>query len=126
MFRGSDSASPCGFNVSSWGTCTSTFTPVGVLPAVPSGATLIEGVNGSRLQPSSACVWALGSGVGKTMLPGSSHESASTLVCSGPVHEVGNDKNAGGLACACSLHAPTSAGLNKLHRPRVTHSQPRA
>ena len=47
----SASPSPTGFTVDSCGTCTSTFKPVGVLPADPSGVTPIVGLKSSLSQP---------------------------------------------------------------------------
>jgi len=49
--RSADSARPVATPVVSCGTCTATVTPVGELPASPSDATTIDGVNGSWLQP---------------------------------------------------------------------------
>src|SRR5665811_46226 len=88
-----DSAKPPATRVVSWDTCSSTVSPVGVLPAVPSGVTLIDGLNGRRLQPSIACI---GSPGNVWKLPGCAHESASTLVCNAPVHDVGITSNGGG------------------------------
>src|SRR5581483_11610547 len=48
----SGSAKPAALVVFSCGLCTSTFKPVGVLAAVPSGVTTNDGSNGARLQPS--------------------------------------------------------------------------
>src|SRR5581483_8511958 len=48
------STNPSGSRLTACGTCSVTLNPVGVLPASPSGVTLNDGLNGSRLQPSSA------------------------------------------------------------------------
>src|SRR5580704_1681597 len=106
VFFTSASESPSPFRLTACGTCTVTASPVGVLPACSSGVKLIDGSNGSRLQPSNA-----GSGTVSgedTKLPSFAQESASTLVCSGPVHEVGSAISGGGSCCAPSdTHGPT-------------------
>src|SRR6185437_5680792 len=94
---------PFGFKASSWGTWTPTVKPVGVLAACPSGATLIEGLNGSRLQPSIVGIATKESNNWK--LPATGHESASTSVWSGaPTQEVGIASSGGGWSAAVGSH----------------------
>src|SRR6185437_5067793 len=117
----SDSPSP--FRLTSCGTCTPTVNPVGVLPACPSGATSIDGLNGSWLQPSiptgrPRLSWKVYS-KGEVKTPSSCHESASSVVCTGPVHDVGSASNGGGVACPKGLQGGwCSSGLMQFH-PRT-------
>src|SRR5580693_350141 len=95
---------PVATRLSSWGTCTFTVNPDGVLAASLSGATLMLGSNPNRLQPSKPSINA-GLAVGKVKGVGSllvGHESPSTDVSNGPVHDVGNVTRGGGC---CSLAA---------------------
>src|SRR2546423_4768509 len=119
------SASPFAVSVGCWGTCTLTLSPVGVLPACDSGCALIDGVNGSRLQPprvddSNCACFQRGSPV--LMLPsarrppGSAQASANRVELSGPLHEPGIVRNGAGWACSVAHEALVTPNR---------HSQPR-
>src|SRR5438552_7615539 len=124
----SASARPLALSLGCCGTCTFTFSPVGVLPACVSGSRLIEGVNGSRLHPPSAvdsvraCLQrgSLGSGAPPgRCAAGSSHESASSVERSGSLHERGSVRNGAGWDWPSEAQEGDGFGLP----PR--HCQPR-
>ena len=87
-------ARPVPLRLASWGTCILTVKPEELLACCTSGETSSEALNGSLLQPTRLSVAALGPNAGSGV--GSFHESTSTDVCNGPVHDVGSVRYGGG------------------------------
>src|ERR1700722_243675 len=118
-----DSAKPVGFRLVSCGTCSSTVSPVGVLPACPSGVTFTLGVNGNWLHPSNPTGRSrLSLNVysdGGVKTPSSVHESPSTEVCTGPVHAVGNVNNGGGVSWPEGAHGGFPSSGSRQFQPRA-------